>query len=321
MGLFDWFKKPAGHSPRSSASLPRFSRDDVRHLFVDRQGLPQVDWGMADLWLMQSATNQDFPHGPLARRALVSAWLEELRDALHEDHQAWRKPDFDGITPLNDALGKRIAATSDRAATEIRRALKPLRGDQPIPPYALVAIKPLNAYLSFKSHYVHSDSGSATSGGFYSRASSAGYPTIAINCATSHSSELVVAHELTHHALVDADLPLWAEEGITQMMEERVCSFTNFSLSRERVAEQHDRWSEDALDMFIEGAAHLSPEDNDQELAYHLSQWAVRSALERNPTQFFRFLSACRCSDPELAAKAVLGTSQADFVRSICGIS
>lgn len=320
MSVFDWFKKRTDRSPFSGASLLRFRKEEVRHLLVDRHGLPQVDWGMADLWLMQRAEDDEDPKRSFARRAIAAAWLEQLRDALEEDHQAWRGRDIEGLTPMSDVLGKRIAEVAARADREIRRALKPIRGDLPIPPYALVAIKPLGAYVSFKAHFGFSDESTATSGGFYSRAEGGGFPTLAINCAAPWGAELVLAHELTHHALAGADLPLWAEEGITQMMEERVCSVSNFTLSRERVSEQRERWAEDGLEMFVAGEAHSSPDGNDQELAYHMSQWVVRSAMEQNPTRFFQFLCACRGSDPELVAKSILGSSQTDFVRAVCGI-
>lgn len=317
-GVFDWFRRK-GAAPSGAAALPRVDRDTVRHLFVERYQLPQVDWGMADLWITRQPTPVD--EHPLLKRAIVAAWLEELRDALDADHQAWRTGDLEGLTPLDNAAGKRVVEIAARSRDEITRALKAIRGEVPIPPYAIVALKPLDAYLSFKAHFVHEDESVATSGGFYIAGTAEAFPVLALNAATHHALENTVTHELTHHALVGANLPLWAEEGITQMMEERLAGGTNFALTAERAARQRERWDGDELDVYIAGEGFASPHDDDQELAYHLSQWAVRAALDRDPKTFFAFLRACRLTDPEDAAARVLGCSQAQFVRQICGIS
>lgn len=316
-GVFDWFRRK-GTKPSGAAVLPRIDRESVRHLFVERYELPQVDWGMADLWITRQASPSS--EHPLLKRAIVAAWLEELRDTLTADHQAWRTRDLEGLTPLDNAAGKRVVDIAARSRDEITRALKAIRGDHPIPPYAIIALKPLDAYLSFKAHFVHDDDTVATSGGFYIAGTSDAFPILAINAATHHAIENTVAHELTHHALVGANLPLWAEEGITQMMEERVAGGPNFTLNRERAERQRERWEGDQLEMFIAGQGFSSPHEDDQELSYHLSQWAVRAALDRDPKTFFAFLRACRTTDPEAAAANVFGCSQVQFVRQICGI-
>lgn len=273
---------------------------------------------MADSWLSRQTTAED--RRLELERAIAAAWLEELRDALEVDHQTWRTEDVDGLTPLGDSIGKRAADTAAKARREITRALAPIRGKRAIPPYALIALKPIDAYISFEAHFLHEDSNVATSGGCYLRREAAGYPTMVLNAGTALSVEQTVAHELTHHALVDANLPLWAEEGITQMMEERVVGIANFSLDSERAGRQRDRWQGDEIELFIDGTGFSSPNDDDQDLAYHLSQWAVRRALERDRDKFFEFLRACSELEPELAAAAALHCSQAEFVRTTCGI-
>ena len=314
--MFNWLRRR--QPSKGGSDLPRVDRDVVRHLFVERYGLPQVDWGMADHWVAQQPSDPDIR--PRLKRAVVAAWLEEMRDALDADHQAWRRHDVEALTPLENAAGKRIAEASASAGAEIARALVPIRGRDPIDPYAIVALKPLEAYISFKAHFLHDDANVATSGGFYMQGSESEFPVIALSAAMPHALETILAHEVTHHALVDAGLPLWAEEGITQMMEERVAGGAPFNITSEQAARQRSRWAEDQLVEYVDGDMFKSPDDDDQELAYQLSQWVVRMALERDAKKFFEFLRACRSADPEHASQAVLGRSQVEFVRTICGI-
>lgn len=318
--MFDWIRGKLGvpKPPQGTPDLVRVDRAEVRHLFVDREGLPQVDWGFADLWITTKQGAHMSP--PALRRAICAAWLEELRDALDEDHQAWRAEDVEGLTPMKGRMGPTLQRVVQKSMRVLRESLTPIRGSIPISPFALVAISPLESYVSFTSHFMPDEGEWGTSGGCYIAARQDGFPVLAINAGSVSAREETVAHELTHHALVDCHLPLWAEEGITQMMEERVVGTSNFALTRERKNRHRERWTEDALDEFIGGSAFSSAEEDHQELAYHLSQWVVRRALDERREVFFKFLRACRTADQDTAAHEHLGVSPADFVREMAGL-
>jgi hypothetical protein len=99
-----------------------------------------------------------------------------------------------------------------------------------------------------------------------------------------------IAHELTHHALASLSLPVWAEEGLTQMMEERVTGQTSFRIDREMVDRHVMHWSSRGLDAFWSGEAFHSAEENDQELAYHLAEMLARRMLADRPREYLSFL-------------------------------
>jgi hypothetical protein len=125
----------------------------------------------------------------------------------------------------------------------------------------------------------------------------------------NHGFEETIAHELTHHALKELGLPLCLEEGLTQMMEERITGRTHFRVTHELIQRHRDHWSEVGADRFWSGEAFHSAEDDEQELAYHLSQLIVRSLLSDRPEEFFAFARACREQGPETAALEHLGQS------------
>lgn len=316
--MLEWLRSKFAKPRGSGVVLPRIDRQTIRFAVSSRFDLPQMDWGAADVWL-----EREYPgeiERQAMRRAVAHAWLEELRDALKIDHQCWRTASAEGLTPLGDALGQRLATSVDRYVAELARVLRRVRGEGPVPPIAIVGLRPTDAYISFEASFSPEEGQSATSGGFYAHREMVGFPIIAMNLTTSHSAECTLAHELTHHALVECNLPQWAEEGITQMMEERLVGVSDFGLLPERVREQRERWAGSRIEDFLSGNGFRSAEGNDQELAYHLSQWVVRAAIERDAGAFFAFLKDCQSMSETEACDRHLGCTPAQFVQRTCGI-
>ena len=235
-------------------------------------------------------------------------WLDELRDSLDEDHRRWRSRHIEGLAPLNGSIGPVLAAAAEHAFAVLRRDLRKIRGDEAIPPCAVVAITPISSYISFTSSYFPEEGAFATSGGLYLNEGESSFPLLVISGSVPSSVEATVAHELTHHALVSMDLPLWAEEGLTQMMEQRVTGVSNFMLDERLVRRHRAHWDEARLQHFIDGSAFASPEGDEQELAYHLAQWIVRSLLTSKPEAFFAFARECRKEGSDFACSRHLGS-------------
>lgn len=290
---------------RAPLSLPSLPRDEVSHLLRLDHKLPHIDWGAADAWIAR--TEPDPARHADRRRAIAAAWLDELRDALDDDHRRWRHPQVEGLAPLEGSASQRVARGADRSIEVIERALKPIRDDIPVPPIAVVALSSDEHYYSFISHYYPDEGQWGTSGGVYINDGADSFPILTLPIQLKWAVEQTIAHELTHHALHGLELPLWVEEGLTQMMEERVTGHTNFKLDHEILERHRDRWPEIGLDRFWSGDAFHSPDDDVQELSYHLAQLLVRSLLAQRPRDFFAFARACRDQGIETAAAEHLG--------------
>jgi hypothetical protein len=129
-----------------------------------------------------------------------------------------------------------------------------------------------------------------------------------------------VAHELTHHALAQLTLPLWVEEGLTQMMEEFVTRQTDFKVNREMIDRHATHWSDRGLQGFWTGASFFSAEEGDQELSYHLAELLARRLLADWPKQFLAFLRQCEEVDCGAAAsRRCLNASLGDLVAGSLG--
>ncbi|MBX3322051.1 MAG: hypothetical protein KF757_03575 [Phycisphaeraceae bacterium] len=308
--------------------LPTIERERIAHLLRIEENLPHLDWAAA--WTMiERESNKDEVAASQLARAIVAAWLDELRDAMPTDSRRWRGWAVEGLAPLEGTIGKRVASYAERSLHVIGEAFASIRGsvrDEPIPPIAIIVLATADEYYSFISAY-YDEGAFATSGGVYLRESPSNCAALIINAQTRYSVNAAIAHELAHHALVPiteagrlgAGLPLWAEEGLTQMMEERVTGVSNFVFSREMRERHMQLWSEIGFDGLASGETFHSPDGEEQELSYNLAEAITRSLLSTRPGDFFAFARACVQDgvDAEDAAIAHLGKDVQEIARDM----
>jgi hypothetical protein len=309
----------AGRKPLNSPlDLPAVARSDVAHFFHITHDLPQVDWAMADAWI-RTRSNEPAELDRL-RRGVAAAWLDELRDALRIDHRRWRTSLVEGLAPLEGTIGKDVADAAERSFKIVSSALAKIRGDEPAHSIAIIALAADEDYYSLLAHYYPEEGEWGTSGGTYHRGGAEEFPAIILPVKLRWGVDRTIAHELTHHLLADRGLPLWVEEGLTQMMEERVTGGTTFALNRELIQRHRRRWSEVGLSRFWSGEAFGSPSDDEQELAYHLAEALTRGLLAKRASAYFAFARAASDSDGgEAAAREHLGQSLTSVAAGILG--
>lgn len=325
--MFNWlFKKLAGggrsgsgaRAGRSVAIAHAITREDVRPLLTCVHGMPHVDWGMAAAWCVSHESKH--ASRDQLRLSVAAFWLDELRDAMADDAQRWNRGPVLGVAPMERGTSRRLADTAEKALGIIDQACSKFRAQHDIPPIAVIALGTRDEYYSFIAHFFPSSKPSATSGGLYIRSDGDSFPMLVINpLSKDHSIELTAVHELTHHVLADCRLPLFIEEGLTQMMEERATGIPNFTLDHQRVGRHREVWTPAMIDEYVAGSTFLSPTDDVQELSYHLSQWIVRSLLDADAKKFFAFAKACQETPVEFAMQEHLGVRPEELVARVIG--
>lgn len=135
----------------SSVELPPLDRSEIAHLFCVDHKLPHINWDEATPWI--ESKESDLTSQRLLRRAIASHWLDELRNALPSDHRRWANGHIEGIGPLQDNAADHAARAANKAYIEISRALCRLRGTDPIPPIAIIALATDTEYYSLISHH------------------------------------------------------------------------------------------------------------------------------------------------------------------------
>jgi hypothetical protein len=283
-----------------AAEWPSLPRAEVEPLLISDHGLPQIDWEKAAAWLTAREPGKDQLDG--FRRAIVSGWLDALCAATKVESHRWHRGPIEGLAPVEGAAAARLERCAEHALTVIHEAMVKIRGEGPIPPIALIGLGDKEEYYSFVAHFMREDGHFGTSGGMYIRRPPPATPLLVIDAQVKWGLEATVAHELTHHALAGRKLPLWAEEGLTQMMEERVTCICQFTITQEQLREHRDLWLTKGFAPLMDGKGFRSPTDNVQTLTYHLAQMMVRSLLSTHPKEFFAFARDCAEIGPEAAA-------------------
>ena len=127
-------------------------------------------------------------------------------------------------------------------------------------------------------------------------------------------------HEVAHACLSHRNLPLWLEEGITQLAEEAaVASWARFLLTSEEAAGLRAYWREQTLSDFWWGRGFGIP-DEGQRHCYQLAQILFRQIVSDHRGQLPKFLNAISADDAgDTAAREVLGISLAEIATQFLG--
>lgn len=325
-----WFSRHSqgAKTQPPAAPPPAFTADAIAPFLRSHLGLPHLNWEQA-INHFEASTSTESEADDMAI-GMIAAWVDALAEAMQAKHKApldrWRTEGVEGLAPSADLERLKRATTS--ALTTIGRALAPIRGEpdeHPIAHITVIAAPTLDAYYDLVDEYGQHDGHFASSGGMHLGSSPNNPSTLILNV-HRHAFEHSLAHELTHHALApqteDAGyLPLWAEEGLTQLMEERVTNQSYFTFDQEKLQRHRALWSSIGLDGFLNGDTFRSPEDGHQELSYNLAEAVTRSLLDAKPDGFFAFARACLSGgDPAKASVEHLGQTEADVVLGFLGI-
>jgi hypothetical protein len=112
------------------------------------------------------------------------------------------------------------------------------------------------------------------------------YPHVAMYGRSLAEIDATLAHELTHACLASAELPLWIEEGLTQVAEHDLSGRNLLEVTPEMGRRHKRHWSKHGLDTFWRGEGYSQP-SRVQELSYQLSEILLRLLLSDHQPQWF----------------------------------
>ena len=325
-----WFSRHShGAKTQPPAAPPSaFTADAIAPFLRSHLGLPHLNWEQA-INHFEASTSTESEADDMAI-GMIAAWVDALAEAMQAKHKApldrWRTEGVEGLAPSADLERLKRATTS--ALTTIGRALAPIRGEpdeHPIAHITIIAAPTLDAYYDLFDAYLSDDGEFATSGGVYLCASPTNPASLVINF-HRYALEHILAHELTHHVLAPTSkehghVPLWLQEGLAMMMEERVTNHSSFVCDHSHMRRHRELWSSIGLGGVLNGEAFLSYEEDQQELSYNLAEAITRSLLASDPAGVFAFARAClRGEEPARAAVEHLGLGEEAIMRRFLGI-
>ncbi|GAB5517554.1 hypothetical protein [Rhodopirellula baltica] len=247
---------------------------------------------------------------------LAGQWLNALRETLGEGYSIAESDEFMLVGRTDARLTNRILSSSEHARRTILKTLPDVAKDEGYGKHVVLAFSDMESYYDYISDF-YSDEGEfgLSCGVFLDE----GYGHFAICLAYGDDYERTIAHELNHNLLRHLPLPLWLNEGVTQVMEDMVLGGSYFRTDHEIVRRHRAYWNPKTIDTFWSGESFFSPDDG-QELSYHLSQVLFRNLMSDFPRQVSPLLNTAQYVDAgEAAMKQLCNVSLGDRVAQFLG--
>ncbi|WP_197532204.1 hypothetical protein [Symmachiella macrocystis] len=279
-----------------------------------RCGLPRPDWRTIFDWVDANVSGDADLNEVFTQ--LARDWLDALIEVLPSGYTRSETPEFMVLSSGDSPSAERLLDCCESARRIILDSLADVAREEGYGKYVLFAFANAGTYYDYVADFYPDEGEFGLSGGMFL---DHGYGHMAMCMAPAGDPERTIAHEMTHALLRHLPLPLWLNEGVTQVIEDIVVGGSYFIVDRETMRMHRDYWNAETMDAFWSGESFHSP-DEGQELSYHLAQILFRNLMSDYPEQISRFLNSANYSDASHAALVeTCGVSLCDRVAQFLG--
>lgn len=275
--------------------------------------LPRPNWDVIHTW---GEDHVAVPDQPTAWVEIAEDWLSILNKALGNAYRVHRSEHILLFASVNDEQAEMLLRYAESGIASITDALGDLACEKWLGPLVILFFADNDTYGNFTSP-TDPEMELIRSAGMCFRN---GYVHIAVRPAPPDSLGRTILHELTHACLSHLSLPLWLEEGITQLAEEAAFfQWGHFTLNSESTAENRAYWREHGLSQFW-WADGFSLFDEGQGYSYQLAQILFRLIMadhRRHLPDFVRHAHADDAGDS--SARIYLGKGLAEIAAQFLG--
>jgi hypothetical protein len=247
---------------------------------------------------------------------LARDWLKTVVATLPAGYTLAESSQFMLVANDDERLTNRILGWCEHSRRTILETLAGVSRDDGYGKHVVLAFRKSDHYYDYISDFYPDEGEFGVSSGIFLNTF---YGHFAI-CQTSQQQlERTIAHELNHALLRHLPLPLWLNEGVTQVIEDIVVGNSNFGFDREIMHRHRGYWNSETIQLFWTGDSFHSADDG-QELSYHLSQVLFRNLMSDFPKRIKSFLNSANHSDAGNAAlQETCGTSLGARVSQFLG--
>lgn len=254
-----------------------------------RSGLPRPDWAVVFDWVASHVAKTDLHE---AWTQLANDWLDLLIEALPVGYSRKDSPEFTVLSNGNADSTDRILQWCEVSRKTILKTLSGVARNEGYGKHVVLAFGDSKIYYDYIADFYPDEGEFGLSGGMFINN---GYGHFAMNMAYKGEQDRIIAHELNHALLRHLPLPLWLNEGVTQVMEDLIVRSSDFMVDREIMQRHRDYWNSETIHSFWSGDSFFSIEG--QELSYHLSQIIFRNLMSDYPKKILDFLNSAEHSD------------------------
>jgi hypothetical protein len=296
---------------------PPFALPDDAPFFDMSGAFPRMNDAAIRTWL-----NERVPAGDrhAAVYALSRRWLNRLIPAMRVPHAISESTNFLLLSvPKVDQI-KRVLVFLEQARVRVLQALASAQPPSDRPKHVVVIFGDKSDYDHFTAAAApENEPVLADSGGMFI---TAGVSHIALPSADLLAIHATLVHELTHDCVSHLSLPAWLNEGITQMLEYDIVSWSPFELDRDMKKKHAGYWTAETIQDFWTGRSFHLPDDA-QKVSYNLSVVLVRKLLSefaQGRQRFWEFVCHANPADAgDAALREHMGLGLDELVETFLG--
>jgi hypothetical protein len=298
-------------------------RLDISDSFTWEEDLPRPQWDLLNSWVKTRVNEEDIP---AAWSDIARQWLDNLQSALGRNYQVSESDECLLLAPRPDPDAELLLRFAQKCREALPATLPGVAAFRTPGKQVVVVLKDIESYYSYVSVF-YSDGVYGGSAGMHIRE---GYPHVAMFGTDLARLENTLAHEVMHSALCHLTLPLWVEEGLTQMFEHDMTGRSLLQVDGEKARKHKRFWKRHGPGIFWRGEGFHRP-DAGQDLSYELAEILMRLLfLDYRPRWFglvtgprqrlFAFLQEADSSDcGEAAARQHLGCGLGELAARFLG--
>lgn len=275
--------------------------------------LPQPNWPTIRTWVEGKVAQSEKEQ---AWWDIAEDWLRTLNKALDVTYRIERSDNLLLLVPQDFSRAAALLRFGEIALEAIVNELESLAFDDWLGPLVVLVFADGETYYDYVSPFFQEGEFGGTSGMCIRQ----GYVHIVLHPATPEQLQAALAHEIAHAAFAHLQLPLWLEEGFTQLAEEEgLPEWGRLSLDAKTAAELRKYWREHGLGDFWWGKG-FSLADDGQKFSYLLAQVMFRLLSADHKKSLAEFVRHAHVDDAgESAAQEFLGCGLADVAAKFLG--
>ncbi len=258
--------------------------------FEIRDGLPRPNWPNIFEWAQTVGTGVE-PHELWTE--IAAHWLSQLANTLKNDYAIWESKEFLVLCSRSEPESERLIRYCETARMKILALLGDMACDDGYGKHVVLLFHDAETYFTYISDRYPEEGEFGGSSGMYIADD---YGHIAVLAGMISFPDATIAHELTHSLLRHLDLPLWLNEGVTQLAEQEVAGAHREEMTKELAKKHQMCWNEDTIQDFWIGTSFSAPDDR-QELSYSLSKILAGRLMDRFAGSFNEFVKTASAND------------------------
>lgn len=264
--------------------------DNIDEFLVYRHGYPRPDWERISGWVDGLPEGLDRHH---IWTEIQAKWLGRLADHLQDNYSIWESVNFLVVCNHPKSSCERLVRFCEKSRTQIRKLLGNAFADEGWGKIVVLILSSSDDYFDYIGDW-YPDEGEF--GGSSGMCLSGACPHLVVLAGPTLPCDAIIAHELNHYFLQHLDLPMWLNEGITQVVEEEIAGQGKPERDRELSRKHALWWNSNTIQEFWSGQSFSTPDDR-QLLSYDLAMQMATRLLSRFPATFAEFLTMATSAD------------------------